>query len=105
MVSKTTKKLFKEYIVSYDIACNKKRKYVFDLLKNIGLTPIQRSVFWGYLNAPERRYLKQKIKQLLDTEDSAFLTPCKLASDHQNNIINISFEELAIRDPDGHVIL
>lgn len=96
-------RLYKEYIISYDISDNRIRASIYDKLKDIGLTPIQKSVFWGYLNEPEKRYLINILNSELEKQDSAFITPCKLAQEYEVNLINLELDELRI--PDGHIIV
>ncbi|MCT7468282.1 CRISPR-associated endonuclease Cas2 [Aliarcobacter cryaerophilus] len=38
--------IFYEVLVSYDIEDNKNRKKLFEVLKDMGLNSIQKSVFW-----------------------------------------------------------
>ncbi|APF02004.1 TPA: CRISPR-associated endonuclease Cas2 [Legionella pneumophila] len=96
-------RLYKEYIVSYDIRDNSIRRTIYERLKDIGLTPVQKSVFWGYLNEPEKRYLTNVLKKELAKQDTAFITPCKLTQEYEVNLINLELDEL--RKPDGHIIV
>ncbi|WP_158618537.1 CRISPR-associated endonuclease Cas2 [Legionella sp. km535] len=96
-------RLYKEYIISYDIGDNSIRRTIFEKLKDIGLTPIQKSVFWGYLNEPEIRFIANFLKKELNEPDSAFITPCTLAKESEVNLINLKLDEL--RKPDGHIII
>ena len=42
--------LYVKYLVCYDISNTRTRSKFFDFLKDLGLTPIQKSVFFGDLN-------------------------------------------------------
>jgi CRISPR-associated protein Cas2 len=62
-----------EVIISYDIEDNKSRTKLFDALKDFGLKPIQKSVFWGILINAEYREIKSLIEDYLQPEDKAFI--------------------------------
>jgi CRISPR-associated protein Cas2 len=73
-------KLYNENLVCYDVQDNKKRKKLFDTLKDIGLTSIQESVFWGYLNKAEETAVQRAFKKILDPKgDRAFIARVKLS--------------------------
>lgn len=44
---------YTNYLIAYDIEDNKSRRRLFKSLKDLGLKPIQKSVFWGELNRAE----------------------------------------------------
>ena len=46
---------YTQVIIAYDIADNKKRIKFYETLKDFGLLPIQKSVFWGYILPSERK--------------------------------------------------
>ena len=46
---------YTQVVISYDIADNKKRLRFYEVLKDFGLLPIQKSVFWGYILPSERK--------------------------------------------------
>lgn len=48
--------LYVKYLVCYDISNTRTRSKFFDFLKDLGLTPIQKSVFFGDLKT--RRYAR-----------------------------------------------
>ena len=70
--------MYSQIIVGYDIEDNKNRKKLFDELKDIGLIPIQKSVFWGYVLASEKRVIKELFKKYCKTNDKAFLINANL---------------------------
>ena len=71
-------KMYSQVIVSYDIEDNKLRKKLFDELKNLGLMPIQKSVFWGYVLTSEKRVIKTLFKKYCQDSDKAFLVNVNL---------------------------
>ena len=62
--------MFGKYIVCYDVEDNKRRSKFFDFLKDIGLFPVQKSVFYGDLNAAELRSLKTAARKMLKSESN-----------------------------------
>lgn len=78
--------MYSQIIVSYDIENNKNRKKLFDELKDIGLTPIQKSVFWGYVLASEKRLIKELFKKYCDKKcDKAFIANVNLDKNLENS--------------------
>ena len=57
---------YSQIIIAYDIADNKKRLKFYELLKDYGLKPIQKSVFWGYILPSERKSLIASYKEYCD---------------------------------------
>ena len=74
------KSLRYEVLVAYDIENNKQRKKLFEQLKDVGLEPIQKSVFWGFLNRAEERALYRLFEKLDKETDKAFLVRAKLGT-------------------------
>ena len=71
--------LYYEVIVCYDVQCDKRRKSLYDFLLDIGLLPIQKSVFWGHACMAERNAILREFNQQLDRRtDRAFLVPAAL---------------------------
>lgn len=64
---------FNECVVAYDIENNKDRKKMFDGLKDIGLRPIQKSVFWGKISIAEERAVRRLFDEFLEQGDRAFV--------------------------------
>ena len=58
--------LYVKYLVCYYISNTRTRSKFFDFLKDLGLTPIQKSVFFGDLKTPEVRSLKAAAEKWLD---------------------------------------
>ena len=54
------------YLLCYDVEDNKTRRKLFEALKDLGLVPIQKSVFFGALNAAELRSLRRLVHSMLD---------------------------------------
>ncbi len=59
--------------MSYDIEENKVRTQLFKELESYGLKPIQKSVFWGFLNLAELRSIKRYVDRRLTENDKAFI--------------------------------
>lgn len=77
--------MYSQVIVSYDIEDNKNRKKLYDELKDIGLIPIQKSVFWGYVLVSEKRVIKELFKKYCDKNgDKAFLVNAVLDTNLEN---------------------
>ena len=65
--------LYQSLLISYDVQDNRNRRKLATLLKDFGLAPLQKSVFYGYLNQAELRALIHEARQLLNPEtDSLF---------------------------------
>lgn len=72
-------KIYQKYLVCYDIEDNKTRTKFFNQLKDIGLIPLQKSVFWGDLSQAEFNALKRTAFELLDKEtDKVFWVKTQL---------------------------
>ena len=63
--------LYVKYLVCYDISNTRTRSKFFDFLKDLGLTPIQKSVFFGDLKTPEVRSLKPENRGIYTQSDSS----------------------------------
>ena len=88
--------LFYEVLVSYDIEDNKNRKKLFDELKDMGLTSIQKSVFWGNLKIAEIKMLPHLFKKYCTDGDRAFFVKANLSKEILKNSFGyekIDFEE------------
>ncbi len=73
-------------LVSYDISENKPRRQMTELLRDLGLMPIQKSVYFGYLSRAEIQALAREGRKLLDANtDSLFWVRVNLPAviDHQ----------------------
>lgn len=57
---------YHKYLLCYDIEDNKVRRRFYNELKDLGLIPIQRSVFWGQLCQAEYNCLQRISKDLLN---------------------------------------
>lgn len=78
-------RLYNEVLVSYDIADTKQRTKLFNKLKDISLTSIQKSVFWGHLNKAEEASVKRLLKTYCAKADKAFIARVKLSEQIQQN--------------------
>jgi CRISPR-associated protein Cas2 len=66
-------KLRSEYLLCYDVTDTKKRSKLFERLKDFGLFPVQRSVFWGSINRAEKRAVERLIGETIDPETDRVL--------------------------------
>jgi len=95
--------MYSQIIVSYDIEDNKNRKKLFEELKDLGLTPIQKSVFWGYVMISEKRVIKQLFKKYCDIKvDKAFMTNANLDKDLNNSF---GYDEDDFKHPESFEII
>ena len=63
-----------EYLVAYDIAVTKTRTAIYNQLLAFGLTPVQKSLCWGFLSYPELNALKRLFTHNLHKTDKALIT-------------------------------
>lgn len=94
--------LYQRYLVCYDIVDNKRRNKFADMLKDLGLFSVQKSVFIGEINQAELRSLIRYAKSHLDpVEDKAFWLPTAL--DEKRLQMGIGYENFTFIRADGHV--
>lgn len=73
-------KLYREVLVAYDVEDNKRRNRLFKELKDIGLRPVQLSVFWGMVLGAEEKAIRRLFRRELDRDnDCAFIIPVNVA--------------------------
>jgi CRISPR-associated protein Cas2 len=95
--------LYSQVIVSYDIEDNKNRKKLFEELKDLGLIPIQKSVFWGYVMISEKRVIIQLFKKYCNIKtDKAFMTNANLDKDLNNSF---GYDEDDFKHPESFEII
>ena len=71
--------MYVQVLVSYDISDTKKRNKLFEVLKDVGLKPIQKSLFWGYILPSEKRAIKELFKIYCDIKiDKALIINASL---------------------------
>lgn len=96
--------IFVKYLVCYDISDSRKRRQFFEDLKDLGLIPVQKSVFYGDLKPPEVKMLSQMIKNKLDPEeDSCLWFPCHLTVDRIQSCLGL--HNFSYNPPDGNGII
>ena len=61
------------YYAVYDISDNSRRESVVQILKDAALERVQKSVFCGRLSRQEKKDLLEKIKYIINKEDSFYL--------------------------------
>jgi CRISPR-associated protein Cas2 len=92
------------YLVCYDIPADKTRKKFFEALKDLGLVPLQKSVFYGCLLPQEVKSLEQTSKKMLSSEtDKCFWFACHL--DIEGIKKCVGYKNLTFVEPDGHGFL
>ena len=93
--------MFGKYIVCYDVEDNIRRSKFFDFLKDIGLFPVQKSVFYGDLNVAELRSLKIAAKTMLKAEtDSCMWVACTLEPNEFKQFVG--YKNFKYVEADGH---
>jgi CRISPR-associated protein Cas2 len=89
------------YLVCYDIEDNKKRRNFFRSLKDIGMVPLQKSVFWGELTQAEYQSMQRTAHDTLNPKtDKIFWVVTSL--DELKLKQGIGYEHLNIIPPDGY---
>jgi len=88
-------RLMTEYIVAYDIEDNKDRTKLFDELKNCGLAPIQKSVFWGFITKAEATSIQKLLEKYTDNTDRSFMIKASMCSSPKEHIIGYSKDMFA----------
>ena len=95
--------MYSQVIVSYDIEDNKNRKKLFEELKDLGLKPIQKSVFWGYVMISEKQVIKRLFKKYCDIKtDKAFISNVNLDKDLDNSF---GYDEDDFKHPESFEII
>lgn len=91
--------IYNTYLVCYDVADNKRRKKLFDFLKDIGLEGLQESVFYGYLKKPEEKSLQRFLDETLKKgEDKCLIIQCLL--DEKVLLKSFGYRHWNLRKPD-----
>ena len=97
-------KLYKAWLVCYDVEDNKVRRRLFEALKDIGLVAVQKSVFWGLLNEAEFRALKREARTLLDdSSDRIFWVSADLSGKLSEQ--GIGYKNFSLPSPDGYDVI
>ena len=98
------KNLSNEVLVSYDIEDTRQRTKLFNKLKDISLSPIQKSVFWGHLNKAEENSVKRLLKEHCSSKDKAFIAHIELSRQIKNSSVGHKAEDFPIQPRRYHVI-
>ena len=64
--------MYTHFLICYDIPNTPKRTKFAEMLKDLGLVALQKSVFYGALTATERHALDFSSRKLLGAEDKAY---------------------------------
>ena len=95
---------YTRYLVCYDIQDSKGRRRFFSFLKDLGLVPLQESVFYGDLKPAEARSLGIRAAEMLDSStDKCFWFPCSLDVDRMRTCVG--YKHFVYEDPDGYGFL
>lgn len=96
--------MYVNYLVCYDVSDSTRRKKFSDSLKELGLVPLQKSVFYGGLNLPEARSLEVLARKvLLDEEDRCLWFPCHL--DINKVRACLGYRDFQYVEADGYLFL
>ena len=96
------KNFYSKFLVCYDIEENKSRTKFFDRMKDIGLVPIQKSVFYGDLNNAEMISIKKIAFELLNpATDKCLIVKCNLQPE-QIKQQGIGYSNFVYIEPDGY---
>jgi len=95
--------MYTQIMVSYDIEDNKNRKKLFEELKDIGLKPIQKSVFWGYVLLSEKRIIRRLFEKYCDLKaDKALMVNVVLDKNIEDSF---GYDENDFRHPEHFEII
>lgn len=95
--------MYSQIVVSYDIEDNKNRKKLFEELKDLGLRPIQKSVFWGYVMVSEKRVIKGLFKRYCNiNSDKAFMVNATINKDLSSSF---GYDEDDFKHPESFEIV
>ena len=91
--------IYQEFIAAYDISENRRRKKLYDTLLDMGLVPIQKSVFWGRTTNAERKAIHRLFHQIMQKEtDRAFIVKARLAENLKNDSFGYENNECFSKD-------
>lgn len=92
---------FVHYLVCYDIPQDKIRKKFFEMLKDLGLVPLQKSVFYGSLLPLEVKTLEENCRKMLCSEtDRCFWFACRLNFEEIQKCVG--YKGFTFIEADGH---
>lgn len=93
--------LYTKYIICYDIENDKTRLKFFEFLKDLGLNPVQKSVFYGQLTRAEIRCLKSKAHEMLNkSTDCCLWFICPLSIDDFKDFVG--YQNITMTEADGY---
>ena len=95
--------MYSQVLVCYDIENDKKRRKLYEELKDLGLRPVQKSVFWGYLLQSEKRVVKYLLKKYCDkSTDRGFMVNANL---DKNLEYSVGYSKDEFKKPDSFDII
>ena len=96
--------IYAKYLVCYDISESRRRKKFSDALRDLGLVPMQNSVFYGDLKPAEVGALRRTARELIDIEtDKCFWFACRLNPEEIRTCAG--YETWSYEEPDGHGVI
>lgn len=96
--------IYNKYLVCYDIENDKTRKKFYDEMKNLGLIPVQKSVFYGDLASPEFFSIKKLANELLESEtDRCLWIKCNLSESDIKKCFG--YDNFKYLEPDGYAAI
>lgn len=96
--------MYTKYLVCYDVSDNKRRRKLFEALKNLGLVAMQESVFYGDLKNADINSLRRTVMSLLkEDEDKCFWFPCFLKVQDIKNCFG--YKNWTYTEPDGYGVI
>ena len=96
--------LRKNYLLAYDIAENKLRKSIYELLLDLCMVPIQKSVFWGELTKPEALTIQRKMREVCVSKKYVKVVFISFGSISQEWLLNIGHDEEVFEIKESRVI-
>lgn len=94
--------LYSKYLICYDIENNKTRTKFFEKMKDFGLQPIQKSVFYGFLNQAEYNSVRRFAFELLKSgNDKCIFMKCDVSPKEFKQQF-IGYDNFCFLEPDGY---
>lgn len=96
---------YNEVLVCYDIQDNRTRQKLFQKLKETGLVPAQKSVFWGYVNRAEEKAVQRLLQEHCARGDKGFVVRVNLATQiAEHNSAGYQADDFPRQPPRYHVL-
>lgn len=92
--------MYTHFLICYDIPNTPKRTKFAEMLKDLGLVALQKSVFYGALTATEKHALDFSSRKLLGAEDKCLCIPCVLKPEEFRK--SIGYDNFEYSEPDSY---